>query len=139
MEVNQYKIVRSVWMLMRATYGILLMVAGLDKFTDVLSNWDAYLNPSIANMLPVEKHSFMLIVGVIEIIAGLLVFIKPVFGGYLAMVWLVLIALTLVAWGHYLDVAVRDVVMAIGAFSMARLKAVACGPLVPDSATKAAL
>jgi hypothetical protein len=139
MEVNQYAIVRSVWMLMRVTYGIVPIVAGLDKFTDVLTNWDGYLNPSLANMLPMDTHSFMLIVGVIEIIAGLLVFIRPAFGGYLVMVWLVLIALTLLAWGHYLDVAVRDLVMAIGAFSMARLAAVACRPLVPASSAKAAL
>lgn len=139
MEANQYTIVRSVWMLMRATYGIVPIVAGLDKFTDLLANWDGYLNPSIANMLPMQTHTFMMIVGVIEIVAGLLVFMRPVFGGYLVMTWLGLIALTLLAWGHYLDVAVRDLVMAIGAFSMARLAAVACRPLVPPSAAQAAL
>jgi hypothetical protein len=139
MEINQYSVVRSVWMLMRITYGLVPLVAGLDKFTDMLANWDAYLNPALANMLPLETHSFMMIVGVIEIVAGLLVFVRPAFGGYLVMVWLILIALTLLAWGHYLDVAVRDLAMAVGAFSMARLTAVACRPLVPVSSAKAAL
>jgi uncharacterized membrane protein HdeD (DUF308 family) len=72
-------------------------------------------------MLPFAPHTFMMIAGVIEIIAGIIVLAKPAIGGYIVAAWLTLIALTLLASGNYLDVAVRDLVMAIGAFSMARL------------------
>ena len=103
------------------TYGIIPIVAGADKFTNLLTNWEKYLNPVLANNLPVSAHTFMLIVGVIEIIAGILVFIKPDKGAYLVCIWLVLIALSLIASGNYLDVAVRDLAMAVGAFSLAKI------------------
>ena len=103
--------------LIRFTFGIVPIVAGLDKFTNLLTNWENYLNPTIAKMLPFAPHTFMMIVGVIEIIAGIIVFIRPAIGGFIVAAWLTLIALTLLASGNYLDVAVRDLVMAIGAFS----------------------
>jgi uncharacterized membrane protein YphA (DoxX/SURF4 family) len=116
--------VRSVWTVLRFTFGIVPIVAGLDKFTDLLTNWDMYLHPGIASLLPFSVHTFMQIVGVIEIIAGILVFIRPVIGGYVVMAWLICIALQLIASGNYFDVAVRDLVMSIGALSMARLSKV---------------
>ena len=110
--------------ILKLTYGIVPIVAGLDKFTDLLTHWENYLHPGIAGMLPFEPHTFMMIVGVIEIIAGTIVLAKPAIGGYIVTAWLTLIALTLLASGNYLDVAVRDLVMAIGAFSLARLASV---------------
>ena len=107
--------------LLKLTFGIVPIVAGLDKFTNLLTNWENYLHPGLTSMLPFAPHTFMMIVGVIEIIAGLIVLAKPAFGGYIVAVWLTLIALTLLASGIYLDVAVRDLVMAMGAFSLARL------------------
>lgn len=107
--------------LLRLTYGLVPVVAGLDKFTDLLTHWENYLHPGIAGMLPFAPHTFMMIVGGIEIIAGIIVLVRPAAGGYIVAAWLTLIALTLLASGNYLDVAVRDLVMAIGAFSMARL------------------
>lgn len=118
---NSNDTVRSVWTILRFTFGIVPIVAGLDKFTDLLTNWDMYLHPGIASMLPFSVHTFMQIVGVIEIVAGILVFAKPAIGGYVVMAWLICIALQLIATGKYLDVAVRDLVMSIGAMSMARL------------------
>ena len=103
------------------TYGIIPIVAGADKFTNLLTDWEKYLNPLLASNLPFSAHTFMLIVGVIEIIAGILVFIKPDKGAYLVCIWLVLIALSLIASGNYLDVAVRDLAMAVGAFSLAKI------------------
>jgi len=88
---------------------------------DLLTNWDLYLNPGLASILPFSTHTFMMIVGVIEIIAGLIVLKKPQIGGFIVAAWLTLIALTLLAGLQYLDVAVRDLVMAIAAFSMARI------------------
>jgi hypothetical protein len=113
--------IKPVFNTLKLTYGIVPIVAGADKFTDVLTHWENYLHPRIAAMLPFAPHTFMMIAGVIEIIAGIIVLAKPAIGGYIVAAWLTLIALTLLASGNYLDVAVRDLVMAIGAFSMARL------------------
>jgi hypothetical protein len=111
-------------MALRFTFGIVPIVAGLDKFTDLLTNWDMYLHPGIASMLPFSVHTFMQIVGAIEIVAGIIVLAKPSIGGWIVMAWLICIALTLIASGKYLDVAVRDLVMSIGAMSLARLSRV---------------
>ncbi len=118
---NSNQIVRSVWTVLKITFTVVPVVAGLDKFTDLLTNWDLYLHPGIASMLPFSAHVFMQIVGVIEIIAGILVFAKPAIGAWVVMAWLICIALTLIASGKYLDGAVRDLVMSIGAMSLARL------------------
>lgn len=116
---NTNETVRSVWMLLKYTFAIVPIVAGLDKFLYLLTDWRDYLHPEIAAIIPAE--TFMMIVGVIEIVAGLIVFAKPEVGGYIVTVWLIGIALNLIATGKYFDVAVRDLVMAVGAFSMARL------------------
>lgn len=116
--------VRSVWTILRFTFGLVPIVAGLDKFTDLLTNWDVYLHPGIASMLPFSPHLFMQIVGVIEIIAGIIVLVRPAIGGYIVMAWLIGIALQLIASGKYFDVAVRDLVMSISALSLARLSRV---------------
>src|SRR6266513_2977694 len=108
------QIVRSVWMVLRLTFGLVPIVAGADKFTDLLVNWDTYLNPDIASMLPFSAHVFMQIVGGIEIIAGLIVLAKPSVGGWIVMAWLICISLQLLAMAIYFDVAVRDLLMASG-------------------------
>lgn len=107
--------------LLKYTFGIVPIVAGADKFTNILTNWEQYMNPSIASMLPISATSFMMIVGIIEIIAGILVLTKTETGGYIVAAWLTLIALTLLANFSFVDVAVRDLVMAISAFAMARI------------------
>jgi len=119
--INVNQSLKPVFNLLRFTFGLVPIVAGLDKFTDLLTHWENYLHPGLASMLPFSPHVFMMIVGVIEIIAGVIVLVKPAIGGYIVSAWLVVIALTLLASGNYLDVAVRDLVMAIGAFSMARI------------------
>ena len=111
----------SVQQLMRFTYGLVLIVAGLDKFSNLLTDWKKYLAPAVSDMLPFGASTFMSIVGVIEIVAGVIVLIWPRIGGYIVMAWLIGIALNLIIGGQYYDVAVRDLVMAIGAFSLARL------------------
>lgn len=117
----------KVWTILKLTYGIVPIVAGLDKFTNILTDWSQYLNPAIAGMLPMDPHTFMMIVGVIEIVAGFLVLFKPELGALIVSAWLICIALTIIASGRYLDVAVRDIVMGIGAYcfwllTKARLK-----------------
>ena len=110
-----------VFRLLQFTFVIVPIVAGIDKFTNLLTHWEQYVNPSIAGLLPFSAGSFMMIVGVIEITAGLIVLKKPEIGGYIVAAWLTLVALTLLAGFIYVDVAVRDLVMAIAAFSMARI------------------
>ena len=107
--------------ILKFTYGLIPIVAGADKFTNLLTDWAHYLSPALKSALPISDHIFMSIVGVIEIIAGILVFINPQKGGLLVSAWLVLIALNLLASGNYYDVAVRDLAMAIGAFSLSKL------------------
>lgn len=75
----------------------------------------------MVEMIPFDPHTFMMIVGVIEIITRIIVFAKPKIGGFIVAIWLALIALTLIIGWQYLDIAVRDIVMAIAAFSMASL------------------
>lgn len=112
-------IVRSVWIILKYTFAIVPIVAGLDKFTNLLTEWENYLHPGIASIVPAQ--TFMIIVGIIEIIAGIIVLAKPEVGGYVVMAWLICIALQLIASGRYFDIAVRDITMSIGAFSLARL------------------
>ena len=109
------------WIALKVAYGLVPLLAGLDKFFNLLADWPSYLSPAAAGMLPVAPQHFMYAVGVIEIAVGLAILTRwTVVGSYVAAVWLLCIAVNLVAAG-YLDVAVRDVVMAIGAFTLARL------------------
>jgi len=107
--------------LLKLTFGLVPVVAGADKFTNLLTDWSQYLNPSLASILPFSPHVFMMIVGVIEICAGIIVLVKTNIGAYIVSAWLFLIALSLLASGKFLDVAVRDLVMAIGAYSLAKI------------------
>lgn len=120
MQANT-KNVNEVQTILRFTFGLVPIVAGADKFTNLLTNWEQYLNPSLKTISPVSSHTFMMIVGVIEIAAGIIVLVKPQIGAWIVSAWLVLIALTLIVSGSFLDVAVRDLVMAIGAFSLGKL------------------
>ena len=107
--------------LLRYTYVLVPIIAGLDKFTNLLTDWQGYLAPSISNVIPFSASTFMSIVGIVEIIAGVIVLIRPRIGGFIVMGWLIAIALNLLISGRYYDVAVRDLVMAVGAFSLATL------------------
>lgn len=112
---------RQVFNLLKYTFGIVPIVAGADKFTNLLTNWEQYINPSIAGMLPFSGATFMMVVGVIEIVAGILVLRKTEIGGYVVAAWLTVVALTLLLGFKYVDVAVRDLVMAVAAYSMAKI------------------
>ncbi|HLV52400.1 MAG TPA: hypothetical protein VKY29_00165 [Cryomorphaceae bacterium] len=107
--------------LLKYTFVVVPIVAGADKFTNVLTDWEQYVHPAIADLLPLSASAFMMVVGVIEIAAGFIVLKKPEIGGYIVAAWLTAIALSLLLGFEYVDVAVRDLVMAIAALSMARL------------------
>jgi len=106
---------------LKLTFGIVPIVAGLDKFTNILTNWPDYLGASFKSMLPMDAGTFMKVVGIIEIIAGIIVLLRTLVGAYVVMAWLICIALQLILFTHYYDVAVRDPVMAISAFTLAQL------------------
>lgn len=97
------------------------LLAGLDKFTGLLAAWEQYLWRGIPDLLGVSAGTFMSAVGVIEIVAGVLVALKPRIGGYVVCAWLLGIIVNLVLVGGYLDIALRDLGLAIGAFALARL------------------
>lgn len=97
------------------------IVAGLDKFFNLLVNWEQYLPPFITNMVGGNGHYLMLVVGVIEIIAGLGVAFKPKIFAYVVSAWLLLIIANLLMIPGYFDVALRDFGLALAAFALARL------------------
>ena len=107
--------------ILRLGFTVAPIIAGLDKFLQLLTNWDKYVAPAVPATLGIAPHTFMMIVGVIEIAAGLLVAVRPRFGGYLVSAWLVGIIVNLVLVGGYLDVALRALGLAMGAFALARL------------------
>src|SRR5215204_1471891 len=100
---------------MHLIFALAPVIAGVDKFTNVLTNWEQYLAPAVVQMLPVSGHTFMLAVGVIEIVAGLGVFFMPRVFAYVVSAWLVGIVLNLLLAGQYLAVALRDLGLAVGA------------------------
>jgi hypothetical protein len=110
------------WWALRVGLGGAAFLAGLDKFFNILTDWTAYLSPFAAHALPISASAFMHAVGVIEMAVGVVILAGfTQLGGYVAGLWLMAIAVNLVTTGHYFDVAVRDVLMAIGAFTLARL------------------
>jgi uncharacterized membrane protein YphA (DoxX/SURF4 family) len=116
-SLNTDSIYRPLWL----TYGLVPLLAGLDKFFNLLTDWPKYLSPTIAGLLPVSPQTFMHVVGVIEIAVGLLVLTRWTrIGAWIAMAWLILIAVNLVTLGLF-DIAVRDLAMAVGAYTLARL------------------
>jgi uncharacterized membrane protein YphA (DoxX/SURF4 family) len=100
------------------TFGLVPIAAGADKFAHILTNWDKYLSPLVPQVTHLAPHTFMSIVGVVEMVAGLLVLIVPRVGSIVVGLWLIGIAANLVTTGEYYDVAVRDIVMAISAFCL---------------------
>lgn len=110
------------WWALRVGLGGAAFLAGLDKFFNILADWTAYLSPLAVRLLPFSAATFMHLVGVIEMAVGLAILVGfTELGGYVAGAWLLAIAVNLVTTGHYFDVAVRDVLMAIAAFTLARL------------------
>jgi hypothetical protein len=101
---------RQAFRILRIGFVVAPVLAGLDKFFEVLADWDRYLAPVVPDVLPVSGHTFMLVVGVIEIAAGILV-----------AVWLWAIIVNLLVLGDYFDVALRDFGLSLGALALARL------------------
>lgn len=113
-------VVQAFWLL-RLGFIAAPILFGLDKFAHVLVNWDIYLAPEFADVLPWTTHQLMYAVGAIEIVAGLVVALRPRFGGYLVAAWLGGIIVNLLMQADYYDIALRDFGLMLGALTLARL------------------
>jgi len=112
----------SSWWALRIALGAAPFLAGLDKFFNLLTNWTMYLNPLVLRVIPVAPGTFMRAVGVVEMVVGIAILTRWTrWGAYVAAAWLVAIALNLITMGAFFDVAVRDLLIAVAAFSLARL------------------
>lgn len=109
---------------LRIAIGLMATLAGLDKFFNLLTNWEAYVAPVAQQLLPFSTATLMGIVGVVEFAVGTTILVvRPSLGAFLASAWLVLVAVNLVLGGH-LDIAVRDLVLAVAAYALARFELV---------------
>ncbi|MEO6982407.1 MAG: hypothetical protein ABI072_04765 [Edaphobacter sp.] len=112
------------WWALKIALGLMPIISGLDKYFDKLADWGMYLSPYAAK-LPISTPTFMHIVGVIEIIAGVIVLSRwTKIGSYIVMLWLIAIAVNLVTTGMFYDLAVRDLEIAVGAFALSQLSTV---------------
>ncbi|HEY1308093.1 MAG TPA: hypothetical protein VGF24_31285 [Vicinamibacterales bacterium] len=123
------------FLVLRYALGLTAALAGLDKFFNLLANWGGYVSPLAERLLPFSVSTFMGIVGVIEIAVGIAILVAaPRLGAYVASAWLILVAVNLALGGHF-DIAVRDVVMSIAAFTLARGVEVLSTADAPSAAT----
>jgi uncharacterized membrane protein YphA (DoxX/SURF4 family) len=107
---------------LRIGFGLAIIVAGCDKFTNLLTDWSKYLNPSVLTSSPVGAHQLMEVIGIVEIFVGLMLLAGAtrVFG-YIAALWLFAIAANLITMGAFYDIAVRDILLGLTMYSLARL------------------
>ena len=126
-----------VYIPLRLCYGLVPIAAGADKFLNLLADWTGYVPEFVRSASPLPPQTLMMIVGVIEIVAGLVVLTwLPRLGAYIVAAWLVLIAAVVTLGGFY-DIAVRDLVMALGAYTLAAVAALRGEALVPGRAKPA--
>ena len=112
---------REAFLILRTAFIVAPILFGLDKFFDVMTHWSKYLAPQINDLVPGSAHQAMLIVGVVEIVAGLLVVWRPQIGAYVVALWLAGIIVNLLLLGGYGDVALRDFGLLLAALALARL------------------
>jgi uncharacterized membrane protein YphA (DoxX/SURF4 family) len=113
------------WWVLRIGLGVVPIVSGTDKFFNALAEWEMYLNPVVPRVLHMAPSTFMHIVGVVEIMVGIAMLTRYTrYAAYVAMVWLWGIALNLVLQRAFLDIAARDVLISLGAFTLAQLSEV---------------
>jgi uncharacterized membrane protein YphA (DoxX/SURF4 family) len=112
------------WWALKIGLGVGPIITGLDKYFNKLADWGMYLSPLVTKMVPVSPATFLHVVGVVEIVAGLIVLSRwTKIGSYIVMCWLLAIAVNLLTTGMFYDLAMRDVEIAIGAFVLAQLTA----------------
>jgi len=109
------------FLLLRIAFTVAPIVFGLDKFFNVLVDWESYLAPWINDIVPGSASTAMHLVGVVEILAGVAVALKPRYGAYLVAAWLAGIIVNLLTYSGYYDIALRDFGLMLGALTLARL------------------
>ena len=109
------------YLALRVGFVVAPILFGLDKFTNLLADWTSYLAPAIDRLVPASATSAMLAVGVVEIVAGLVVAVRPKVGGYLVAAWLAGIIGNLLLLGDHYDIALRDLGLLLAALALARL------------------
>lgn len=114
---------KQAFRILQFTFIVAPIIAGLDKFFYLLTDWSQYLSPMAMNMIGGRSAAFMAVVGVIEIIVGLGVLWKPKVFSYIVALWLLLIIINLVVLGQYLDIALRDLGLLLSALALGRLSA----------------
>ncbi|MCB5294202.1 hypothetical protein [Arthrobacter sp. SO3] len=112
---------RQAFLLLRTVFTVAPVVFGLDKFTNLLTDWTMYLAPAVTAVVPLPAQTFMYVVGVVEIVAGVTVAVRPRFGSLLVAAWLLGIILNLLILGSFFDVALRDFGLLVGALALNRL------------------
>jgi hypothetical protein len=111
---------REAFVLLRTVFTVAPIAFGLDKFTNLLTDWERYLAPWINGIVPGSAHTAMMLVGIVEIAAGVLVAVRPQYGAYVVALWLAGIIVNLVTLGDYYDVALRDFGLLVAALALAR-------------------
>jgi len=115
----------TAWWVLRIGVGVGPIITGIDKYFNKLADWGMYLSPLATKTIPVSSATFMHIVGVVEIFAGIVVLSKFTrWGAYIVMLWLIGIATNLALTGMFWDLAMRDIEIALGAFALAQLSVV---------------
>jgi hypothetical protein len=113
------------WWALRIGLGFGPIITGIDKYFNKLADWGMYLSPVVTKVVPVSATTFMHVIGVVEIVAGLIVLSRwTKLGSYVVMLWLLGIAVNLLTTGMFYDLALRDVEISIGAFALSQLTAV---------------
>lgn len=112
---------RQAFVLLRTVFTVAPVLFGLDKFTNILTDWTIYLAPQATAVVPLPPQTFMYIVGAVEIIAGIVVAVRPKYGSLLVAAWLAGIIVNLLLLGSFYDVALRDFGLLVGALALNRL------------------
>ena len=133
MNANSPDKLSSIYVPLHLAYGLVPIVAGADKFLHLLTDWNKYLPAAVAERLPLPAATFMMIVGVIEIVAGVAVLVLPRVGSLIVALWLVAISVNLILGGFY-DIAVRDLMMALGAYVLFQVAALRGEHWIPRAA-----
>ena len=120
------------WWALRIALGLMPIISGVDKFFNKLTDWGMYLSPVATKVVPLSTTTFMHVVGLVEIVAGIIVLSRwTKIGSYIVMVWLIAIAVNLMTTGMFYDLAVRDLEIAVGAFALSQLTTVRAESTLP--------
>lgn len=111
---------KQAFLLLRTVFTVAPILFGLDKFTNILADWTVYLAPQATAIVPLPPQTFMYAVGVVEILAGIAVAVRPRFGSLLVAAWLAGIIINLLLLGSFFDVALRDFGLLVGALALNR-------------------